>query len=103
MQTLVQDTPSSQSIGFEDSVDPIEHADGTTVNSKTKPVKEQEPDERRQLGDRTVYRYYFGSIGYAFLGTLIILEIVWAFLESFPSSLKSYPIHQASRKNTDKP
>ncbi|KAH6996315.1 P-loop containing nucleoside triphosphate hydrolase protein [Ilyonectria sp. MPI-CAGE-AT-0026] len=85
MQTLVKDTPSSQSIGFEDSVDPVEHADSTTVKSKTKPVKEQEPDERRQLGDRTVYRYYFGSIGYTFLGTLITLEIVWAFLESFPT------------------
>ncbi len=42
-------------------------------------------DKRRQLGDSTVYRYYFGSIGTVFATVLIVLEIVWAFLQSFPS------------------
>lgn len=42
-------------------------------------------DNRRQLGDSTVYRYYFGSIGAVFAGALMALEIIWAFFQSFPS------------------
>ncbi|KAM0261709.1 hypothetical protein ACHAQJ_002161 [Trichoderma viride] len=42
-------------------------------------------DKRRQLGDSTVYNYYFGSIGSIFIVTLFALEIVWAFLQSFPT------------------
>ncbi|KAF4462606.1 Multidrug resistance-associated 1 [Fusarium albosuccineum] len=45
----------------------------------------EQQDVRRQLGDSTVYRYYFSSIGGGFLFTLLALEIVWAFLESFPT------------------
>lgn len=41
-------------------------------------------DTRRQLGDATVYKYYFGSIGVSFALTLLVLEVVWAFLQSFP-------------------
>mgnify|MGYP005988735669 CR=1 FL=1 len=41
-------------------------------------------DKRRQLGDATVYKYYFGSIGVPFALTLLVLEVVWAFLQSFP-------------------
>ncbi|UNI21624.1 hypothetical protein JDV02_007600 [Purpureocillium takamizusanense] len=50
---------------------------------KTKAVSEQR-DARRRLGDSTVYRYYFGSIGVTFLVVLVALEIGWAFLQSFP-------------------
>ncbi|KAF5005603.1 hypothetical protein FDECE_7964 [Fusarium decemcellulare] len=46
---------------------------------------QEQQDARRQLGDSTVYRYYFSSIGGGFLFTLLALEIVWAFLESFPT------------------
>ncbi|KAF4500947.1 Multidrug resistance-associated 1 [Fusarium agapanthi] len=44
-----------------------------------------EEDTRRQLGDSTVYRYYFSSNGGLFMIVLIVLEIIWAFLESFPT------------------
>ncbi|KAL7796652.1 P-loop containing nucleoside triphosphate hydrolase protein [Trichoderma ceciliae] len=46
---------------------------------------EIEDDKRRQLGDSTVYRYYFGSIGSFFIIALLALEIIWAFLQSFPT------------------
>ncbi|TQS33560.1 hypothetical protein Golomagni_06093, partial [Golovinomyces magnicellulatus] len=42
-------------------------------------------DKRRQLGDATVYKYYFGSIGLPFVVTLVSLEVVWAFFQSFPT------------------
>jgi hypothetical protein len=44
-----------------------------------------EEDTRRQRGDSTVYRYYFSSTGGLFMIVLLVLEIIWAFLESFPS------------------
>ncbi|KAF5673240.1 multidrug resistance-associated 1 [Fusarium denticulatum] len=44
-----------------------------------------EEDTRRQRGDSTVYRYYFSSTGGLFMIVLLVLEIVWAFLESFPT------------------
>lgn len=46
-------------------------------------------DKRRQLGDSTVYKYYFSSIGTIFIVTLFALEIIWAFLQSFPSKLRT--------------
>jgi hypothetical protein len=56
------------------------------VEYKAKQV-EVKDDKRRQTGDSTVYKYYFGSIGTVFLVTLLVLEVVWAFLQSFPSKL----------------
>ncbi|TXC11619.1 hypothetical protein FocTR4_00006679 [Fusarium oxysporum f. sp. cubense] len=44
-----------------------------------------EEDTRRQRGDSTVYRYYFSSTGGLFMIVLLVLEIIWAFLESFPT------------------
>ncbi|KAL7963372.1 P-loop containing nucleoside triphosphate hydrolase protein [Trichoderma compactum] len=55
------------------------------VEYKAKQV-EIKDDKRRQLGDSTVYKYYFGSIGPIFIIILLSLEIVWAFLQSFPNS-----------------
>lgn len=51
------------------------------------PPKQQadEEDMRRQRGDSTVYQYYFSSTGGLFMIVLLVLEIIWAFLESFPS------------------
>ena len=42
-------------------------------------------DKRRQLGDSTVYRSYFGSIGVQFVVILLTLELAWGFLQTFPS------------------
>lgn len=47
--------------------------------------KKEVDDKRRQLGDRTVYTYYFGSVGIVFVATLLFLEVGWAFLQCFPS------------------
>ncbi|KAJ4131432.1 hypothetical protein NW768_005618 [Fusarium equiseti] len=47
--------------------------------------QDEQEDSRRQRGDSTVYRYYFSSTGGLFMVTLLGLEIVWAFLESFPT------------------
>ncbi|KAF4452640.1 Multidrug resistance-associated protein 1 [Fusarium austroafricanum] len=47
--------------------------------------KDEENDARRQRGDATVYRYYFSSTGGFFMLALLVLEIVWVFLESFPT------------------
>ncbi|KAF4426572.1 Multidrug resistance-associated 1 [Fusarium acutatum] len=44
-----------------------------------------EEDTRRQRGDSTVYRYYFSSTGGLFMIVFLVLEIIWAFLESFPT------------------
>lgn len=56
------------------------------------PPKQQadEEDTCRQRGDSTVYRYYFSSTGGLFMIVLLVLEIIWAFLESFPSLSPSF-------------
>lgn len=59
------------------------------IEYKAKQV-EVKDDKRRQTGDSTVYKYYFGSIGTVFIVALLVLEVVWAFLQSFPSK----PSHQ---------
>ncbi|UKZ60321.1 uncharacterized protein TrAtP1_001602 [Trichoderma atroviride] len=54
------------------------------VEYKAKQV-EVKDDKRRQTGDSTVYKYYFGSIGTVFIIALLVFEVVWAFLQSFPT------------------
>lgn len=66
------------------------------VEYKAKQV-EVKDDKRRQTGDSTVYKYYFGSIGTVFIATLLVLEIVWGFLQSFPSKLSYQPNDFLSR------
>jgi ATP-binding cassette subfamily C (CFTR/MRP) protein 1 len=68
----------------EDSIDETGQPEHET------PQQQEEPnDVRRQRGDSTVYRYYFSSTGVPFMVTLLGLEIIWAFLGSFPSMLHS--------------
>ncbi|UZP45665.1 hypothetical protein NXS19_013477 [Fusarium pseudograminearum] len=52
---------------------------------ETPKQQEESTDSRRQRGDSTVYRYYFSSTGGLFMVTLLGLEIIWAFLGSFPT------------------
>ncbi|KPM35071.1 ABC transporter C family member 3 [Neonectria ditissima] len=85
MQTLIQENSRYQSLNHREIVELEEDVDSTVVNSRVKPSEAQELDKRRQIGDRTVYRYYFSSIGYPFLWALLALEVIWAFLESFPT------------------
>ncbi|KAL3590087.1 hypothetical protein FPOAC2_12269 [Fusarium poae] len=64
----------------EDSIDETGQPEHET------PQQQEEPnDVRRQRGDSTVYRYYFSSTGVPFMVTLLGLEIIWAFLGSFPT------------------
>ena len=82
VQSLVKELRLSSST-------PEETADVKVIEIAKKQYKSTEAmdnnDQRRQLGDRTVYKYYYSSIGFTYTLTLIMLELVWAFLESFPS------------------
>ncbi|KAH7165470.1 P-loop containing nucleoside triphosphate hydrolase protein [Dactylonectria macrodidyma] len=84
-KAFIKNSTGSTASGHEDSVKLAEQNGVVSDNTKDKPAKDKQLDKRRQLGDRTVYRYYFGSIGHLFVCTLVALEIVWAFLESFPT------------------
>lgn len=86
VQDLLEKHTGASSLTQEDEMEEVQTDDVAKSAAKDKVAEEQE-DQRRQLGDRTVYRYYFGAIGKTFLITLLVLEITWAFLESFPSSL----------------
>ncbi|KAK1544257.1 hypothetical protein CPAR01_04890 [Colletotrichum paranaense] len=65
-----------------------ELADGTVrdapVEKSAKVLKDQD-DKRRQLGDWSVYGYYFGSVGAALVAVLMVLEVTWAFFSTFPT------------------
>lgn len=64
-----------------------QHAHETVAKTFTPVAQTADADKRRQLGDATVYKYYFGSIGLPFVVTLVTLEVIWAFFQSFPSKL----------------
>lgn len=85
VQDLLDKITGTSSLTQEDETEEVQPDDVTKPAVKDI-VAEEQQDQRRQLGDRTVYRYYFGAIGKTFLVTLLVLEITWAFLESFPSS-----------------
>ncbi|KAF4778786.1 hypothetical protein HER10_EVM0010424 [Colletotrichum scovillei] len=72
----------------ESTPEPEEVADGTAsdvpVEKSTKVLKDQD-DKRRQLGDWSVYGYYFGSVGASLVAILMVLEVTWAFLSTFPT------------------
>ncbi|KAH7198229.1 P-loop containing nucleoside triphosphate hydrolase protein [Fusarium flagelliforme] len=73
---------------YEASEDTIEEDVIEQTNQPKQTVSKQQDeqeDSRRQRGDSTVYRYYFSSTGGLFMVALLGLEIVWAFLESFPT------------------
>lgn len=42
-------------------------------------------DKSRQMGDFSVYKYYFAATGRPAMIIFWALEILWAFLETFPS------------------
>jgi ATP-binding cassette, subfamily C (CFTR/MRP), member 1 len=42
-------------------------------------------DKSRQMGDFSVYKYYFAATGRLAMIIFWALEILWAFLETFPS------------------
>ncbi|KAJ3526432.1 hypothetical protein NM208_g11192 [Fusarium decemcellulare] len=85
VQTLLRDMDASPtSTTSERPTEEEVSVDGSMTQADCSSGHEQQ-DVRRQLGDSTVYRYYFSSIGGGFLFTLLALEIVWAFLESFPT------------------
>lgn len=48
--------------------------------------KSDSTDKRRQLGDNTVYRFYFSSLGPVFMALLLAVEFTNAFLQVFPST-----------------
>lgn len=80
-KTLVENSDAGQD---EISSESRDSDTAPKVEYKAKQVEIKE-DKRRQLGDSTVYKYYFGSIGKVFLVILLGIEIVWAFLQSFPT------------------
>lgn len=82
-RSIVASTDASQDERISEIAD---EASVPKVEYKAKQV-EVKDDKRRQTGDSTVYKYYFGSIGTVFIVTLFVLELIWAFLQSFPSKL----------------
>ena len=98
-QTLVKGRQQHKSSSSSEAAD--DKGENVTADEETKAViakarkqyqmKEEakNTDKRRQLGDRSVYKYYFGSIGMTYALTLVGLEFGWAFLEAFPSKFTS--------------
>lgn len=84
-QTLVQASrdagPSAAASEHSGQAPPPEVAKKEHRAKETKQID----DKRRQLGDRTVYSYYFGSVGTLFAVALLGLELGWAFLQCFPT------------------
>ncbi|OHE95683.1 hypothetical protein CORC01_08967 [Colletotrichum orchidophilum] len=59
-------------------------ASDAPIEKSARVVKEQN-DKRRQLGDWSIYGYYFGSVGASFVAILMALEVTWAFFSTFPT------------------
>ncbi|KXH40319.1 hypothetical protein CNYM01_09093 [Colletotrichum nymphaeae SA-01] len=72
-----ESTPESEEVADRTASD-------VPVEKSTKVLKDQD-DKRRQLGDWSVYGYYFGSVGASLVAILMVLEVTWAFLSTFPT------------------
>ncbi len=60
--------------------------DPEAPNKKAQAAKPEAPeDKRRQTGDFTVYSYYFSHVGRPFTVAFLVVEILWAFLSTFPT------------------
>ena len=64
----------------------------TSENGKAKKA-EANDDLTRQMGDMTVYKYYFDNIGPMLVVLLIIMEVVNAFFSAFPSTWISISLY----------
>jgi ATP-binding cassette, subfamily C (CFTR/MRP), member 1 len=72
-----------------------EHGEGigaahehNTADSKTESTDKPRAipeDKRRQLGDSLVYSYFLGVLGPSALAGLLVCEVLWVFLSTFPS------------------
>ncbi|KAF2495596.1 putative multidrug resistance protein [Lophium mytilinum] len=85
--------------------DEITPTDATTSDASN-PPKKNEPksaaagDKARQLGDWSIYRYYFQTIGWKLTCVFFLLEICWAFFSTFPTIwLKWYSDSNAAQPN----
>jgi ATP-binding cassette subfamily C (CFTR/MRP) protein 1 len=109
VQSLLQNSDTGTSSDDDESLD--KDADEVAVEEEVAKKKQQQQqqqqqhkaneskddsdDARRQLGDGTVYRSYFDSVGVKYVVILLLLEVVWGFLQSFPSEsdLSFTPYH----------
>ncbi|GKT45640.1 ABC transporter ecdL [Colletotrichum spaethianum] len=80
--TSVSDDKAGDEIQADEAAD--ETAYKVPAEKKAKVVQEQK-DKRRQLGDWSVYGYYFGSVGSVFVVIMLFLEVTWAFFSTFPT------------------
>jgi ATP-binding cassette, subfamily C (CFTR/MRP), member 1 len=94
IQELVAIQASNPSHSDGASVETVDEAASAAqqVKNRNIPAAQME-DKRRQLGDFTVYKYYFGSIGIALVSILIIIELMWAFFSTFPSKHGRMTLH----------
>lgn len=75
--------------GSSDDSNTVESADEVPGEvsgpEKKASVNKEEDDMRRQLGDWSVYSFYFGTVGVVLIATMLFLQVVWAFFSTFPS------------------
>lgn len=78
--------------------EPEKESDKTTTPSVIKSAKgaAKQEDKRRQIGDLTVYMYYFGNVGFFATLAFVFTELAWAFFSTFPSSLITCVLWNAS-------
>ncbi|CAI0646944.1 unnamed protein product [Colletotrichum noveboracense] len=80
---------------------PIDTSSNTTGKEAAKTAAETE-DKRRQLGDWSVYNYYFGSVGAILVAVMLLLQMSWAFFSTFPTVwLKFWTDHNVDNAASD--
>ncbi|EQB47303.1 ABC transporter [Colletotrichum gloeosporioides Cg-14] len=83
------------------SESPIDTSSNTTGKETAKTAAETE-DKRRQLGDWSVYGYYFGSVGAILVAVMLLLQMSWAFFSTFPTVwLKFWTDHNVDNAAPD--
>lgn len=75
----------------------------TPPEEKITTAAEEREDKRRQVGDWTVYRYYFGSVGFFTTLAFALAGLIWAVLSTFPSKLANFALYTLSGANLPQP
>ncbi|KAF6842276.1 ABC multidrug transporter [Colletotrichum musicola] len=95
--------PTNGSSDGTNAVEPTDEVSGeVSAPAKKATVKQEDDDMRRQLGDWSVYSFYFGTVGVVLIATMLLLQLIWAFFSTFPTVwLKFWTDHEATSPNQD--
>ncbi|GJC78007.1 ABC transporter gloK [Colletotrichum liriopes] len=85
VSSLITSGSNDKDGGDVQSKKPVDETAHQVPEEKEAKAAQEQEDKRRQLGDWSVYGYYFGSVGAVLVVIMLFLQVTWAFFSTFPT------------------